>query len=83
MPSGPRGPTAFRAKSAGEKHTHFRPLWKTTKTRLADLSAASIFLVIYHGLIKDTKTKCRLFWCLIEFIGWRYSQLRWCFDQVL
>ena len=24
-----------------------------------------------HGLInyKDTKTKCRLFWCLIEFIG--------------
>jgi hypothetical protein len=30
----------------------------------------------YHGLInyKDTKTKCQLYWCLIEFIDWRYSQ---------
>jgi hypothetical protein len=29
-----------------------------------------------HGLIKykDTKTKCRLYWCLIEFIDWRYRQ---------
>jgi hypothetical protein len=29
-----------------------------------------------HGLIndKDTKTKCCLYWCLIEFIDWRYSQ---------
>jgi hypothetical protein len=29
-----------------------------------------------HGLInrKDTKTKCRLYWCLIEFIDRRYSQ---------
>jgi hypothetical protein len=29
-----------------------------------------------HGLIncKDTKTKCLLNWCLIEFIVWRYSQ---------
>ncbi len=23
---------------------------------------------------KDTKTKCRLYWCLIEFMDWRYSQ---------
>jgi hypothetical protein len=25
---------------------------------------------VYHGLItyKETKTKCRLYWCLIEFI---------------
>jgi hypothetical protein len=25
-----------------------------------------------YGLInyKDTKTKCRLYWCLIEFIDW-------------
>ncbi len=28
---------------------------------------------------KDTKTKCRLYWCLIEFIDWRYSQSCWYF----
>ncbi len=28
-----------------------------------------------HGLIinEDTKTKCRLYWCFIEFIDWRPS----------
>ncbi len=34
-----------------------------------------------HGLInyKDTKTRCRLYWCLIEFIDWKYSQSCWYF----
>jgi hypothetical protein len=32
-------------------------------------------LIIY----KDTKNKCRLYWCLIEFIDWRYSQSCWYF----
>ncbi len=34
-----------------------------------------------HGLIhfKDTKTKCHLYRCLIEFIDWRYSQSCWYF----
>ncbi len=34
-----------------------------------------------HGLInyKDTKTKCRLYWCLIEFIVWRNSESCWYF----
>ncbi len=34
-----------------------------------------------HGPIKcrDTKTKCRLYWCLIELIDWIYSQLCWYF----
>jgi hypothetical protein len=34
-----------------------------------------------HGLInyKDTETKCRLYWCLVEFIDWRYSQSCWYF----
>jgi hypothetical protein len=34
-----------------------------------------------HGLInyKDKKTKCRLYWCLIEFIDWGYSQSCWYF----
>jgi hypothetical protein len=33
------------------------------------------------GLInyKDTKTKCRLYWRLVEFIEWRYSQSCWYF----
>jgi hypothetical protein len=34
-----------------------------------------------NGLIKykDTKTKCRLYWCLIEFLDCRYSQPCWYF----
>jgi hypothetical protein len=38
-----------------------------------------------HGLInyKDPKTKCRLYWCLIEIIDWRYSQLCWYFRLAL
>jgi hypothetical protein len=34
-----------------------------------------------HGLInfKDTKTKCRLYWCLFEFVDWRYSHSCWYF----
>ncbi len=35
----------------------------------------------YHVLInyEDEKTKCRLCWCLIQFIDWRYSQSSWYF----
>ncbi len=34
-----------------------------------------------HGLFnyKDTKTKCRLYWCLIESVNWRYGQSCWYF----
>ncbi len=34
-----------------------------------------------HGLInyKNTKTKCRIYWGLIEFIDWRYSHSCWHF----
>jgi hypothetical protein len=30
-----------------------------------------------HGLInyEDPDPKCRLYWCLIEFIDWRYSHI--------
>jgi hypothetical protein len=40
-----------------------------------------IFQYRKHGLInyKDTKTKCRLYRCFIEFIDWRYSQSCWYF----
>jgi hypothetical protein len=30
--------------------------------------------------IKTPTPKCRLYWCLIEFIDWRYSQSCGCFD---
>ncbi len=45
-----------------------------------------LYLQIYrHGLInfKDTKTKCWFYWCLIEFIDWRYCQSCWYFDSAL
>ncbi len=32
-----------------------------------------------EGTIKTPNTKCRPFWCLIEFIDWRCSQSCWCF----
>jgi hypothetical protein len=27
-----------------------------------------------EGTMKTENPKCRLYWCLIEFIDWRYSQ---------
>jgi hypothetical protein len=59
------------------------------------LSLAVLRLVIFriwrigldqnHGLInyKDTKTKCRLYWCLLELTDWRYIQSFWHFDPAL
>ncbi len=34
-------------------------------------SANGVGLINY----KDTKTKSNLYWCLIEFIDWRYSHV--------
>jgi hypothetical protein len=33
-----------------------------------------------EGTIKTPFPKCRLYWCLIEFIDWRHSQSCWYFD---
>ncbi len=33
--------------------------------------------------IKTPNPKCRLYWCLIEFIDWRYSQSCWYFRPLL
>ncbi len=33
--------------------------------------------------IKTQNPKCRLYWCLIEFIDWRYSQTCWYFRPFL
>ncbi len=32
-----------------------------------------------EGTKKKQNPKCRLYWCLIEFIDWRYRQSCWCF----
>ena len=39
----------------------------------------------HHGLInyKDTKSKCRLYWCLIEFIDWDTVSRVGIFDTAL
>ncbi len=45
-----------------------------------------LFMVVQlHGsieriTIKTPNFKCRLYWCLIEFIDWRYNQTRRVFD---
>ena len=33
--------------------------------------------------IKTPNHKCRFYWCLIEFIDWRYSQSCWYFRPLL
>jgi hypothetical protein len=36
-----------------------------------------------EGTIKTPNPKCCLYWCLIEFIDWRYSQSCWYFRPLL
>ncbi len=36
-----------------------------------------------EGTIKTQNPKCRLYWCLINFIDWRYSQSCWYFRPLL
>jgi hypothetical protein len=33
--------------------------------------------------VKTPNPKCRLYWCLIEFIDWRYNQSYWYFRPLL
>jgi hypothetical protein len=40
-------------------------------------------LVMDEGTIKTQNPKCRLYWCLIKFIYWRYSQSCWYFQPFL
>jgi hypothetical protein len=48
---------------------------------------AETTLVFVHNIdqltIKTPNPKCRLYWCLIEFIDWRYSQSCWYFRPLL
>jgi hypothetical protein len=44
-------------------------------------AATSVEVSLEHGqnIYKNTKHKCHLYWCLIEFIDLRYSQPCWYF----
>ncbi len=48
---------------------------RSTGQPAADVYGASMD----EGTIKISNPKCRLYWCLIEFIDWRYSQSCWYF----
>jgi hypothetical protein len=53
-------------------------------SRSAFASALSCITQIIHQItIEITNPKCRLYWCLIEFIDWRYSQSCWYFRTLL
>ncbi len=72
--------------------------WKQSSTRIRDPVQYQISSVTDRGRIKrktwymgpiDQRTiktpnpKCRLYWCLIEFIDWRPSQSCWYFRPIL
>jgi hypothetical protein len=53
---------------------------------LTTMSFPTPLIFRYHLPLIITKApnpKCRLYWCLIEFTDWRYSQLCWYFRPAL
>ncbi len=46
-------------------------------------AACLCILQMDEGTIKSPSPNCRLYWCLIEFIDWRYSQSCWYFRPLL
>ncbi len=46
-------------------------------------NSTSLGKIMDEGIIKKPSPKCRLYWCLIEFIDWRYSQSCWYFRPLL
>ncbi len=55
--------------------------------KMSSISLLPLFcpspLPIDEITIKTPNPKCRLYWCLIEFIDWRYSQSCWYFWPLL
>ncbi len=47
------------------------------------LRGGLFFSAMDQIFIKTQIPKCRLYWCLIEFIDWRYSQSLWYFRPLL
>ncbi len=57
---------------------------KTKKNKLAmSLLRMQIPTRMDEETIKTQNPKCRLYWCLIDFIDWRYSQACWYFRPLL
>jgi hypothetical protein len=50
---------------------------RSTVTSLNRIDIFSFITIMDQITIKATNPKCRLYWCLIEFIDWRYSQSCW------
>jgi hypothetical protein len=46
-------------------------------------NSTSLGKIMDERTIKTSSPKCRLYWCLIEFIDWRYSQSCWYFRPLL
>ncbi len=57
--------------------------WKLLETRRNSRRKAGKVATIDQITIKTPNTKCLFYWCLIEFIDWRYSQSCWCFRPLL
>jgi hypothetical protein len=57
--------------------------WKSSSS--GSLYCTSALYINSHGLInyKDTKTKCCLYWCLLDFIDWRLVSHVGIFDPAL
>jgi hypothetical protein len=54
--------------------------WREEWQFLIQIQICPVMNQIY---IKTPKSECRPYWCLIEFIDWRYSQSCWYFRLVL
>jgi hypothetical protein len=58
-------------------HTH-QTQQRTCVLRLySRISNVLLYLIgfrMYQITVKTPNPKCRLYWCLIEFIDWRYTQ---------
>jgi hypothetical protein len=68
-------PWSFWIVHFGKTDFHF-VLWTACPARPNTKSMDQI-------TIKTPNSKCRLYWCLIEFIDWRYSQACWYFRPAL
>ncbi len=75
----------LRPRNSQKRNTYMGFSLQCSTTGLYELDKISktfgLSFPLSQGLInyKETKTKCRLYWYLIEFIDWRYSQQCWYF----
>jgi hypothetical protein len=57
---------------------------KTSTNKSVPFNMASTGIVpMDEGTKKKQNPKCRLYWCLLEFKDWRYSQSCWYFRPLL